>query len=182
MAAALKLRKKLPQLSGEEINGLVSSFKCVVALCCPAYAPSSLSTDGSGYLSKEDTSKSFVSQGYTYDETREALKGVSDSSGRVDVEEFAEIFARLKEGSAAATSTTAKAGKVKLGGATGSSAHTINEDERREFTNHINSVLAGDADIGARLPFDTETMQLFDECRDGLVLSKLVRRRRAQLD
>lgn len=90
---------------------------------------------------------------------------MSDSSGRVDVEEYAEIFARLKEGGAAAASTTAKAGKVKLGGATGSSAHTINEDERREFTNHINSVLAGDADIGARLPFDTETMQMFDECR-----------------
>ena len=38
----------------------------------------------------------------------------------------------------------------------------------------INSVLAGDPEIGDRLPFDTETFQIFDECRDGLVLSKLI--------
>lgn len=53
-------------------------------------------------------------------------------------------------------------------------SHTINEDERREFTAHINGVLDGDADIGSRLPIPTETMQIFDECRDGLVLCKLI--------
>ncbi|KAJ2318608.1 fimbrin [Coemansia sp. Cherry 401B] len=55
-----------------------------------------------------------------------------------------------------------------------SSAHTINEDEREEFTNHINLALAGDSDIGYRLPINPHTMQLFDETRDGLVLSKLI--------
>lgn len=35
-------------------------------------------------------------------------------------------------------------------------------------------VLAGDADIGSRLPIPTDTMQLFDECRDGLILCKLI--------
>lgn len=52
--------------------------------------------------------------------------------------------------------------------------HTINEEERTEFTKHINSVLTGDPDIGQRLPFPTDTFQIFDECRDGLVLSKLI--------
>lgn len=47
-----------------------------------------------------------------------------------------------------------------MGGSTGSSTHTINEDERTEFTRHINAVLAGDRDIGDRLPFDTDTFQV----------------------
>lgn len=47
-----------------------------------------------------------------------------------------------------------------MGGNTGSSTHTINEDERTEFTRHINAVLAGDADIGDRLPFPTDTFQV----------------------
>jgi plastin-1 len=67
-----------------------------------------------------------------------------------------------------------KAGKVTVQGSNANVSHTINEDERSEFTNHINSVLEGDADIGHRLPIPTNTMQLFDECRDGLILCKLI--------
>lgn len=51
-------------------------------------------------------------------------------------------------------------GQIKMGGSTGSTTHTINEDERTEFTRHINAVLAGDADIGDRLPFPTDTFQV----------------------
>ena len=47
----------------------------------------------------------------------------------------------------------------------GSTVHTINEDERTEFTRHINACLLGDADIGDRLPFPTDTFQMFDECK-----------------
>lgn len=64
--------------------------------------------------------------------------------------------------------------KTYIGGKTSGTTHTINDEERTEFTRHINSVLAGDSHIGNRLPFDTETFQIFDECRDGLVLSKLI--------
>ncbi|KAG9926992.1 fimbrin, partial [Aureobasidium melanogenum] len=64
-------------------------------------------------------------------------------------------------------------GRIHVGGATASSQHTINEDEREEFTRHINAVLAGDADIGDKLPFPTDTFEMFDECKDGLVLAKL---------
>ncbi|RUS18996.1 calponin homology domain-containing protein [Endogone sp. FLAS-F59071] len=59
-------------------------------------------------------------------------------------------------------------------GANQNTSHTINEDERTEFTHHINSQLAGDKDVGDKLPIPTHTMQLFDECRDGLILSKLI--------
>ncbi|KAG1087187.1 hypothetical protein G6F42_020704 [Rhizopus arrhizus] len=64
--------------------------------------------------------------------------------------------------------------KIKVHGTNTNVTHTINEDERTEFTRHINGVLAGDAHIGNRLPIPTNTMQLFDECKDGLILCKLI--------
>ncbi|GAA5907788.1 hypothetical protein JCM6882_004557 [Rhodosporidiobolus microsporus] len=65
-------------------------------------------------------------------------------------------------------------GKVLVKGSNTNITHSINEDERTEFTRHINQVLAGDADIGDRLPIPMDTFQIFDECRDGLLLSKLI--------
>ncbi|CAK7271408.1 fimbrin [Sporothrix epigloea] len=65
-------------------------------------------------------------------------------------------------------------GKIHVQGSNANTTHTINEDERTEFTRHINAVLAGDPDIGSRLPFATDTFEMFDECRDGLVLAKLI--------
>lgn len=65
-------------------------------------------------------------------------------------------------------------GKIHVQGSNANITHTINEDERTEFTRHINAVLAGDADIGSRLPFATDTFEMFDECKDGLVLAKLI--------
>lgn len=65
-------------------------------------------------------------------------------------------------------------GKIQVQGSSANVTHTINEDERTEFTRHINAVLAGDADIGSRLPFPTDTFEMFDECKDGLVLAKLI--------
>jgi hypothetical protein len=35
-------------------------------------------------------------------------------------------------------------------------------------------VLDSDPDVGYRLPIPTDTMQIFDECRDGLILCKLI--------
>jgi plastin-1 len=35
----------------------------------------------------------------------------------------------------------------------------------------MNNVLAGDPDIGSRLPFPLDTMQMFDECK-GIYLRK----------
>ena len=48
-------------------------------------------------------------------------------------------------------------------------SHTIDEDERAEYTNFVNSVLAGDPDVRGRLPIPSDTMQIFEECRDGLM-------------
>lgn len=75
---------------------------------------------------------------------------------------------------AAPIATANTANKTFIGGKTSGTTHTINDEERTEFTRHINSVLAGDNLIGERLPFDTESFQVFDECKDGLVLSQLI--------
>ena len=65
-------------------------------------------------------------------------------------------------------------GKIHVQGSSANVTHTINEDERTEFTRHINAVLAGDPDIGHMLPFPTDTFEMFDKCKDGLVLAKLI--------
>jgi plastin-1 len=65
-------------------------------------------------------------------------------------------------------------GRIQVQGSSANVTHTINEDERTEFTRHINAVLAGDPDIGQLLPFPTDTFEMFDHCKDGLVLAKLI--------
>lgn len=65
-------------------------------------------------------------------------------------------------------------GRIHVQGSSSNVTHTINEDERTEFTRHINAVLAGDADVGNLLPFPTDTFEMFDKCKDGLVLAKLI--------
>jgi plastin-1 len=138
---------------------------------------------------------------------RQALKEVElDSSRRVELDDYVDLIARLRESSPAQQRSrgfsnakkpdtqqssapsapshaskgsvgggaTAKAGRITVGGSTASSQHTINEDERTAFTSHINAVLAGDADVGHLLPFPLDTFEMFDSCRDGLVLAKLI--------
>lgn len=157
-----------------------------------------IDADDKGWIDKqtviEEVSKS---TGESYDNVRQTLKQVDvDASDHVEMEDFVELHALLKEHKAGPAPTSsfpgsvpAAAGSPKVGGLVhkgkGANAkiivssrsgtqHTINEEERTEFTKHINSVLAGDPDIGLRLPFPTDTFQIFDECRDGLVLSKLI--------
>lgn len=84
-----------------------------------------------------------------------------------------QLIARLRKGSNAEAGVVNK-GRVTVKGSNASTQHSINEDERSEFTRHINMSLDGDVHIGARLPIPTDTFQLFDECRDGLILCKLI--------
>jgi hypothetical protein len=48
-----------------------------------------------------------------------------------------QLNAKMKQNT---SSISTKAGKVTVQGANVNTSHTINEDERREFTNHINGV------------------------------------------
>ncbi|KAI5850612.1 calponin homology domain-containing protein [Tricharina praecox] len=173
----IKLARKYPQFGQDGIFALQDTFKRV-------------DEEDNGYLD-EATAIKVVQQleRKSYDEVRAALKQVElDSSRRVELDDFVDLISKLRVSESAPTSAASRAvpavthartgskggGVIKMSGATGSSAHTINEDERTEFTRHINAVLAGDSDIGDRLPFPTDTFQMFDECKDGLVLAKLI--------
>ncbi|ODV87659.1 hypothetical protein CANARDRAFT_25904 [[Candida] arabinofermentans NRRL YB-2248] len=187
----IKLQKKFPVLGQQDLFSIIDDFR-------------KIDLDDKGWVDKKDVIESVSQEGKgSYDDVREALKQVSvDASGHVELEDYVELHAKLKESkqpasvstsapasntstssSAAPVSSSSTSGFVHKG--TGSTAkvvvtgksgttHTINDEERIEFTRHINSVLAGDADVGDRLPFPLDNFQLFDECTDGLVLSKLI--------
>ncbi|KAF8601521.1 fimbrin [Ceratobasidium sp. AG-I] len=159
---AIKLQRKYPQVSQEEMFDLINKFNA-------------LDTDSPGSVSKSSAIAALQASGEgSYDQVREVLKGVSvDASGKVELEDWVELVTKLRT-ARASTILPTKAGKVTVQGSNANVSHTINEDERSEFTIHINGVLAGDPDVGARLPIPTDSMQLFDECRDGLILCKLI--------
>ncbi|CCM00796.1 uncharacterized protein FIBRA_02838 [Fibroporia radiculosa] len=157
---ALRLRKKYPEVSQDEMFDLINRFNAI-------------QTDTPGRIDKAGVLQALQANGESYDHARETLKHVSvDASGKVELEDWVELNVKLRT-QAPAVLPSSK-GKVTVQGSNSNVSHTINEDERAEFTNHINSVLEGDPDVASRLPIPTNTMQLFDECRDGLILCKLI--------
>ncbi|ODQ66611.1 hypothetical protein NADFUDRAFT_46028 [Nadsonia fulvescens var. elongata DSM 6958] len=191
----IKLQRKFPVLSQGDIFGLVENFR-------------NIDIDEKGYVDKQTIVKAVSDSGEaSYDNIRDTLKRVDvDASGRVELDDYVELIAKLREGGAQGAqaprgfptsesrfgnqaeeqsssprlapqvpqkSSQHQSRKIVSGSSSGVT-HTIDDEERIEFTRHINSVLAGDADVGSRLPFPTDTFQIFDECRDGLVLAKLI--------
>ncbi|CAI6335433.1 unnamed protein product [Periconia digitata] len=181
---------KYPQFEQGEIFGLQDAFR-------------KLDVDDKGYLDEATVIKSTQqSEHQPYDVVRQALKEVElDSSRRVELDDYVDLIAKLRQSSPAQQrmntgpvraragtgpgnappapghahkTSTGGGGRIQVQGSSANVTHTINEDERTEFTRHINAVLAGDPDIGDRLPFPTDTFEMFDECKDGLVLCKLI--------
>ncbi|RKF74246.1 Fimbrin [Golovinomyces cichoracearum] len=182
----IKLQRKYPQFEQHEIFGLQDAFR-------------KLDIEDKGYIDEATAIKATqTSERQPYDVVREALKEVDlDSSRRVELDDYVGLVSKLRESSLTKrkintdpispakdgkllnktfghASRTSISGRIHVKGSSANVTHTINEDERSEFTRHINSVLLGDPDIGARLPFPTDTFEMFDECRDGLVLAKLI--------
>lgn len=193
----LKLQKKFPQLNQGDIFGIIEEFrnidleekgwvekKDVINAVSQKGEYSydqaretlkAVDVDASGHVELDD-----------YVELVAKLKGAdgplqgSSKFGTLKKTELAEVSnvaaapsKRVISG-AAPIATANTAHKTYISGKTDGTTHTINDEERSEFTRHINTVLSGDVDVGERLPFSTETFQIFDECRDGLVLSKLI--------
>ncbi|CAN9324189.1 unnamed protein product [Alternaria alternata] len=186
----IKLQKKYPQFEQGEIFGLQDAFR-------------KLDIDDKGYLDEGTVIKAAQqSEHQPYDVVRQALKEVElDSSRRVELDDYVDLISKLRVSSPAqqrmstgptrpragtassvnspsnpghASKGSVGGGRIQVQGSSANVTHTINEDERTEFTRHINAVLAGDPDIGDRLPFPTDTFEMFDACKDGLVLSKLI--------
>lgn len=181
----IKLQRKYPQFQQDEIFGLQDAFR-------------KLDVDDKGYIDEATAIKATqTSERQPYDVVRQALKEVElDSSRRVELEDFVGLISKLRESSPAQqrmstgpsmntgsivsqqtgghAKKTSLTGRIQVQGSSANVTHTINEDERTEFTRHINAVLAGDPDLGSRLPFPTDTFEMFDDCKDGLVLAKLI--------
>ncbi|KAL4916880.1 calponin homology domain-containing protein [Aspergillus aurantiobrunneus] len=176
----IKLQRKYPQFEQGEIFSFQDAFR-------------KLDLDDKGYLDEGTVIKATQqSERQPYDIVRQALKEVElDSSRRVELEDYVDLIAKLRSGSAQSApirdpvsaaapgaprhaSKGSVGGKIHVQGSSSNVTHTINEDERTEFTRHINAVLAGDSDIGHLLPFPTDTFEMFDKCKDGLVLAKLI--------
>ncbi|KAE8157249.1 calponin homology domain-containing protein [Aspergillus tamarii] len=181
----LKLQRKFPQFDQGEIFSLQDAFR-------------KLDVDDKGYLDEATVIKATQqAERQPYDIVRQALKEVElDSSRRVELEDYVDLISKLRStpgqsGSASTAGTAAVVpgngagssrhvskgsvgGRIHVQGSSANVTHTINEDERTEFTRHINAVLAGDPDIGHFLPFATDTFEMFDKCKDGLVLAKLI--------
>ncbi|EGX43272.1 Fimbrin, actin-bundling protein [Orbilia oligospora] len=187
---AIRLAKKYPQLGQGGIMELQNQFL-------------QLDADDKGYLDEATAIKAVQNlERKQYDVVRQALKEVElDSSRRVEFDDFVDLVSKLRLADTPASALPSAipsgvvrsrassaaggplppspgkkppAGQIRMGGSTSTSQHTINEDERTEFTRHINAALAGDADIGDRLPFPTDTFEMFDQCKDGFVLAKLI--------
>lgn len=181
----VKLQKKFPTLSQEDLFGVIEKFR-------------NIDLDEKGWIEKQQVLDAVSKSGdASYDEARETLKTCSvDASGRVELDDYVELETKLRDSKAGPPPPTSfntpapvsqpnapsqlqhkgtgSQARIIVGGATSGSTHTINEEERSEFTKHINDRLAGDPHVGNLLPFPADTFQLFDECRDGLVLSKLI--------
>ncbi|KAL9135288.1 MAG: hypothetical protein Q9175_003524 [Cornicularia normoerica] len=187
----LKLQRKYPQFQQEDIFGLQDAFR-------------KLDVDDKGYIDEATVIKATqASERQPYDVVRSALKKVElDSSRRVELDDYVDLISKVRGQQAAPAqnnipsgpvrglssaaeggrpaptsghqSKSSVGGRIQVQGSSANVTHTINEDERTEFTRHINAVLAGDPDIGHRLPFPTDTFEMFDDCRDGLVLAKLI--------
>ena len=111
-------------------------------------------------MDKAQALQALQSSGQSYDAARETLKHVQvDASGKLELEDWVEVRhvrfspdavllrrsllrqlnAKLKTQAPASVLPSHK-GKVTVHGSNANVSHTINEDERAEFTNHINMV------------------------------------------
>ena len=157
---AIKLARKYPEFSQSEMLSLVQQFNAIDLSDSGALPKATILTA----LSAPAAASSPAGQ-YSYDQIRETLKLVSlDASGNVELDDWVDLVSKLRSGKgegagkvlrggalkglvagvgAAPTSTTGSpsgGGKVLVAGSNSNVSHTINEDERTEFTRHINQV------------------------------------------
>ncbi|CCJ31256.1 unnamed protein product, partial [Pneumocystis jirovecii] len=127
---------------------------------------SKLDIDGKGYVDKHTITKAvkYYDEQRSYDEVRATLRECHiDSSGRVELEDYIEVVlkriyayrglvTKLRQGHNRGAFGVTK-NKITVRGSSDNVTHTINEDERSEFTHHINNVLSMDEEMRDRVPF-----------------------------
>jgi plastin-1 len=99
---------------------------------------------------------------------------LTTDKGLVTFESFLKAISQVKTEKKGNYHRVKDSTKIVLHGHGENTTHTINVDEKESFTIHINQVLSTDKHLSTRLPIDPLSMKLFEECKDGLVLAKLV--------
>ncbi|KAJ3138503.1 hypothetical protein HK101_003720 [Irineochytrium annulatum] len=158
---AQSLAQKFPYFSASEISAFHQQF-------------ASFDKDGKGSVHQSDLSTVAPKTGEAYSNVVAKLGALklSADDGTVTFEAFLSAVSNLRQEKGAAVANKTK---IVLHGQGGeNTTHTINEDEKQSFVEHINQQLANDKDLKGRMPIDTQSMQIFSETRDGLVLAKLI--------
>ncbi|KAJ3396873.1 hypothetical protein HDU80_009818 [Chytriomyces hyalinus] len=163
----------------------LSSTSQALASKFPYFSPSEVSTfarmfqdldaDNHGWIHQSDLGSVSTKAGEAASNVNEKLtrmKLIAQGDG-VTLEAFLAAVSELRREKG--MSATANKNKIVLHGSTSeNTTHTINEDEKQSFVEHINQVLGADKDIRHRFPIDLLTMQIFGEVKDGLILAKLI--------
>lgn len=93
---AIRLQKKYPEVSQEEMFDLINRFKYVTILSPPPDPQfltfSAIDTNDPGRVDKSEVLRVLQASGEKYDLARETLKHVSvDASGKVELEDWVEV-------------------------------------------------------------------------------------------
>jgi plastin-1 len=99
---------------------------------------------------------------------------LADDKGLVSFEGFLKAVSAVKKEKGVVHGQQKDDKKIVLHGHMENTTHTINVDEKESFTIHINQQLQNDKHLQGRLPVDPQSMQIFAECKDGLILAKLI--------
>eukprot|EP00163_Fabomonas_tropica_P012463 TRINITY_DN23769_c0_g1_i1.p1 TRINITY_DN23769_c0_g1~~TRINITY_DN23769_c0_g1_i1.p1 ORF type:complete len:627 (-),score=275.41 TRINITY_DN23769_c0_g1_i1:273-2153(-) len=102
-----------------------------------------------------------------------------DKSGTVQFNEFLFLIRKLRAGEVDGGSGFAdvyqkKAKQIIVEGSSAGIQHSFSEEEKVAFVEHVNLCLRDDEDVKDRLPVSEEGLALFDACKDGVLLCKLI--------
>lgn len=122
--------------------------------------------EGRDKVHPSDLSNVATKAGASFQDVTQKLSQLSlvDDTGLVSFEGLLKAVSKVREDKGVGKQTGDKQ-KIVLHGHGENTTHTINEDEKESFTQHINQALARDQHLKDRLPIDPSSMQIFSECR-----------------
>ncbi|XAR55300.1 hypothetical protein NMG60_11035337, partial [Bertholletia excelsa] len=116
-----------------------------------------------------------VNEVFNEDQIKTILAEKSDMSEEIDFESFLRVYVNLQlRARSKLRGPKFKNSTSFLKSSTTTLRHDISESEKTSYCNHINTFLAEDKFLGKYLPIDPSTNALFDLCKDGVLLCKLI--------
>lgn len=157
-------------LSSEEREELLSNFSTFV--------------DKDGLIEVHNLLRAYKTKSIpkvSYEDIMNAVKTVKKSSNVSELtkDEFFQVASIIKPKSITSRGSTLPqkhASRItSIIGSTDAYQHYIDDEEKIEFTNHINAILSSDPDVSRKLPIPIgQGNELFEACKDGLILCKLI--------